>query len=157
MWSDEPKVQVVNLREVKEPSEKGGTQPMRLSERAQMPHSCLHLAGSGEVSPLPGICFKVHLEHLLPKPVFSFWSVLGHTFFIQAIPFMLNFTLSLATTDTLSPPSHRHQNCSDLKQLNCILQLALSLLSSSDVLRLKDRSLGNVIPRRDRYVGLLGF
>lgn len=72
----------MNLRDsLKEPSANGGTQPMSLSERAQM-HSCLHPAGSGEVSPLPDICFKVYLEDLLPKPVFSFWSVTGYTFFI---------------------------------------------------------------------------
>lgn len=130
---------------------------MSLSGRAQM-HSCLHPAGSGEVSPLPDICFKVYLEDLLPKPVFSFWSVTGYTFFIQTIPFILNFAPSLATTDTLSAPSHRHKNCSNLEQLNCIPELALSLLwSSSDVLRLKHRTLGNVVPRRDHYVSLLDF
>lgn len=131
---------------------------MRLSERTRVPHSCPHLAGLGEVSPLPSICLKVYLEDLLPKPVFTFFCNRLYIFFYSGHSLYINFTPSLATTDTLSPSSHGHQNCSDLKQLSCILELALSpLLSSSDVLRLKHRTLGNVVPRRDHYSSLLVF
>lgn len=85
-----------------------GTQPMRLSERAQVPHSCLRLAGSGEVSSLPASASK-NVWRICLLNLFSL-SAMCYAFFILAISLFLNFRRALATTDTLSSPSHRHWN-----------------------------------------------
>ena len=124
----------MNLREVKEPS---ASQPTRLSERVQVSHSCRHLAGSGEVSSLQATASK-NIWRICLRNLFSLFGLrcVMH-FFILAIPFILNFRSALDTTDTFSPPSHRHQNCGYPEQLDCTVELALSPhLCSSDVLRL---------------------
>ena len=92
-------------------------------------HSRLHLTGSGEVSFFLGICFKVYFEHLPPKPVSSLGSVMCRTFLILAIPFILNFGPFFANADTLSPPSHRDQNCGHPKTTPTEFQSCLCLTS----------------------------
>lgn len=47
---------------------------------------------------LLGIYLKVYCEVLPPKPVFSVWSRIYFSFSILAIPFILNFRPSLATS-----------------------------------------------------------
>lgn len=101
---------------------------------------------------LPGICFKVYFEDSPPKPVFSVWSRMYFAFLILAIPFILNFRPSLATTHILFPPFHRITRVASQSNSSCILVLALShLFSFSDALML---SIGL---QADCYYQLAGF